>query len=94
MAREHFIVLCAGLVVGTGGFGFGWFIAPEPAEVKLARIWAGLDYAIPVRTLPPYVKALRCMLVWIGGPGGAPEMWCPAVPPLPEEQAPPAVPTS
>jgi hypothetical protein len=50
MARDHFIALCAGLVMGTGGFGFGWFITPEPAEVKLDRIWAGLHYAIPVRT--------------------------------------------
>jgi hypothetical protein len=69
-----------------------WFIAPEPPDLKLARIRAGLDLSMPGRTLPPEVKALRCMMVWIGTAG--PEIWCPAAPPLPEEQAPPAVPTS
>jgi hypothetical protein len=66
----------------------------EPAEMKLARIRASLDLSMPIRTLPPEVKALKCMIVWVGGPGGEPEMWCPAARLLPEEQAPPAVPTS
>jgi hypothetical protein len=92
MARDHFIALCSGFVMCTGGFGFGWFITPEPAEMKLGRLWAGAAQSIPVRTLPPEVKALRCVMVWIGTAG--PEIWCPAAPPLPEEQAPPAVPTS
>jgi hypothetical protein len=92
--RVHFLALCA-FIMCTGGFGFGWSITPEPAEVKLARIWAGVDLSIPIRTLPPNTKAVRCMLVWVGGPGGDPEMWCPAVPPLPEDdQAPPAISTS
>jgi hypothetical protein len=55
-------------------FRFGWFITPEPAELKLARIRAGVDFSIPV--LPPEVKALRCVLMWVGGPRGEPEMWC------------------
>ena len=76
------------------GVGFGSFITPESAEVRLARIRGGVDYTISVRTLPPNVKALRCMMMWVGGPGGEPELWCPAAPPLPEDQAPPAVPTS
>jgi hypothetical protein len=67
-------------------------LTPEPAEVKLGRLWAGAARSIPIRTLPPEVKALRCMMVWLGTAG--PEIWCPAAPPLPEEQAPPAVPTS
>ena len=94
MARQAFVALCAGSFVFASGLGFGWFITPETAEVKLARIWAGVDLSIPIRTLPPDVKALRCVLMWIGGPGGEPEMWCPPVPPLPGDQAPPAVPTS
>jgi hypothetical protein len=75
-------------MVATWG-GFGWSITPEPAEMELARIRAGLDWSMPVRT---EVKALRCMMVWIGTAG--PELWCPAAPPLLEEQAPLAVPTS
>ena len=94
MVREHFIALCAGLVMGTGGFGFGWITFPETAELKLARIRAGVDFSIPIRTLPPEVKALRCVLMWVGERGRKPEMWCPAAPPFPEDQAPSAVPTS
>jgi hypothetical protein len=92
MVRDYLFSLCGGaLMVATWG-GFGWSITPEPAEMELARIRAGLDWSMPVRTLPPEVKALRCMMVWIGTAG--PELWCPAAPPLLEEQAPPAVPTS
>jgi hypothetical protein len=94
MAREDLIGLFSGPVMSTGGFGFGWFITPETAEIKPARIWAGVDLWIPIRTLPLNTKAVRCMLVRVGGPSSEPELWCPAAPPLPEEQAPPAVPTS
>ena len=94
MARDDFIALCCGMLMSAGGFGFGWFTPPDSAEFKLAKIRAGLDLSIPIRALPPNVKALRCMLVWVGGPGGEPEMWCPAAPPLPEEPVPPAGPTS
>jgi hypothetical protein len=69
MAREDFVTVCTGFVTCTGGFGFGWFITPEPAEMKLARIRASLDLSMPIQTLPPEVKALRCMTVWVGGPG-------------------------
>jgi hypothetical protein len=92
MVRDHFISLCGGaLMVGTWA-GFGLFITPEPAELKLARARAGVDLSVPVRTLPPEVKALRCIMMWVGAAG--PEIWCPAAPPLPKEQAPPAIPTS
>jgi hypothetical protein len=93
MAREDLIALCAGSFIFAGGFGLGWFTTPESAEFKLARIRAGLNYSIPIRTLPPAIKAIGCMMMWVGGPGGEPEPWCPAAP-LPEERAPPAVPTS
>jgi hypothetical protein len=92
MAREDLIALCAGSFIFAGGFGLGWF-TPESAEFKLARIRAGLNYSIPIRTLPPSIKAIGCMMMWVGGPGGEPKLWCPAAR-LPEEQAPPAVPTS
>jgi hypothetical protein len=36
MVRDDFISLCTGVVMTTGGFGFGWFITPEPAELRLA----------------------------------------------------------
>jgi hypothetical protein len=92
MVRDYLYSLCGGaLMVATSG-GFGWFITPKPAETKLGRLWADAARTTPVRTLPPEVKALRCMMEWIGTAG--PEIWCPAAPPLPEEQAPPAVPTS
>jgi hypothetical protein len=96
MARQDFIALCSGALMFTGGFGFGWFTTPEPADVELARIRADLPLSIPIRTLPPDVKALRCMMMWVGAAGGDPEMWCPAAPPLleNEDQAPPAIPTS
>ena len=93
MVRGDFIALGAGCFMFTGGVGFGSFITPEPAEVRLARIRGGVDYTMSVPTLPPNVKALRCMMMWVGGPGGEPELWCPAAPPLPEDQTPPAVPT-
>lgn len=92
MAREDLIALCAGSCIFAGGCGLGWFTTPESAEFKLARIRAGLNYSIPIRTLPPAMKAIGCTMMWVGGPGGEPELWCPAAPP--EEPAPPAVPTS
>jgi hypothetical protein len=92
MVRDDFISLCCGLAISAGGFGFGWFITPETAELKLARVRASVDWSMPVRTLPPEVKALRCVMLWIGTAG--PELWCPAVPALPEEPEQPAVPTS
>jgi hypothetical protein len=92
MVREDFIAWGAGLAMSAGGFGFGWFITPEPAEMKLGRLWAGAAQSIPVRTLPPEVPALRCIMMWVGTAG--PEIWCPAAPPLPEEPARPAIPTS
>jgi hypothetical protein len=82
------------MLMSAGGLGFGWAITPETAEFKLVNIRAGLDLSIPIRTLPPETKIIVCVLMWVGRPGGEPEMWCPAAPPLPAEQAPPAVPTS
>jgi hypothetical protein len=80
MVRECVVALCCGAVMSSGGFGFGWFIIPEPAELKLRRILVE-------------VPALRCIMMWVGTAG--PEIWCPAVPPLPEEpEQQPAVPTS
>jgi hypothetical protein len=70
MVRKDLIALGAGCFMFTGGVGFSSFIAPEPAEVRLARIRGGVDYTMSVRTLPPDVKALRCMMMWVGGPGG------------------------
>ena len=90
MAREDFVTLCTGFVTCTGGFGFGWFITPEPAEMKLARICASLDLSMPIRALPPPTKIIHCVMMWVGGPAGDPKIWCPPV--RPEEQA-PAVPT-
>jgi hypothetical protein len=87
MVRDDFIALCAGSFMFAGGFG--WFGAPETGEFKLAKIRSGLNLSIPIRTLPPESKAVRCMMVWVGGPGSAPELWCPPRPPLPEEQASP-----
>ena len=93
MVREDLIAWGAGLVMSAGGFGFGWFIMPEPAELKLLRIQTNLDYQAPKRrTLPPDTKIVDCVMMWIGGPGGEPEIWCPPVPP--EEPQRPAVPTS
>jgi hypothetical protein len=92
MARDDFIALCCGMFMSAGGFGFGWLITPEPAEFKLAKIRAGLDLSIPIRTLPPDTKIIDRVLMWVGGPGGEPDIWCPPV--RPEEQAPSAVPTS
>jgi hypothetical protein len=92
MARDDFTALCAGFEMCTGGGGLGWFITPEPAEMKLARIRAGLDLSIPIRALPPDTKIIDCVMIWVGGPGGDPEIWCPSV--RPEEQARPAAPTS
>ncbi len=94
MARDDFIALCCGMLMSAGGFSFGWFTMPESAEFKLAKIRAGLDLSISRRALPPDSKMIDCVLMWVGGPGGEPEMWCPAAPSLPEEQAPPAAPTS
>jgi hypothetical protein len=76
----------------AGGCGSGCFITPESARSKLARIRAGPDLSIPIRTLPLDTKIIDCVLMWMGGPGGEPEIWCPPV--RPEEQAPPAAPTS
>jgi hypothetical protein len=92
MVRDYLFSLCGSAFMLATWTGFGAYIAPEPAELKLARIRAGLDWSMPVRTLPPEVKALRCMMVWIGTAG--PELWCPAVLPSPDEQEPPAAPTS
>jgi hypothetical protein len=88
MVRDDFITLCAGVVMSTGSFGFGSLMAPEPAELKLARIRAGLDFSLPVRTLRPNRKIVDCAMVWMGAKG-EPEIWCPAVPPRPEERAAP-----
>ena len=92
MVRDWLITLCGGALMVATWAAFGWFIVPEPAELKLARTTASVDWSIPLRTLPPEVKALRCIRMWVGTAG--PEVWCPAAPPLPEDQAPPAVPTS
>jgi hypothetical protein len=92
MARDDFIALCSGFLMCTGGFGCGWFITPEPAELKLAKIRAGLDLSIPIRTRPPDIKIIDCVLMWVGGPGGEPEIRCPPV--RREERPPPAIPTS
>jgi hypothetical protein len=78
MARDDFIALCSGFIMCTGGFGFGWFITPEPAELKLAKIRAGLDLSIPIRTLPPDTKIIDCVMMWVGGPGGRPGDLVPA----------------
>jgi hypothetical protein len=92
MVRDYLFSLCGGAFMLATWTGFGAYIAPEPAEVKLGRLWAGAAQSIPARTLPPEVPAIRCVMMWVGT--AAPEIWCPAVPPLPDEQAPPAVPTS
>jgi hypothetical protein len=91
MVRDHLFSLCGGALMLATWTGFGWSITPEPAEMKLARIRASLDWSIPVRTLPPEVKAGSCVLMWIGAAGA--EMWCP-LPPRPEPEQAPAVPTS
>jgi hypothetical protein len=90
MVRDYLFSLCGGAFMLATWTGFGTYITPEPAEMKLARIRAGVDWSIPVRTLPPEVKARSCILMWIGAAGV--EMWCPM--PRRPEQAPPAVPTS
>jgi hypothetical protein len=92
MVPDECVALCAAIFMLAGGSGFGWVMAPESAEYKLAKIHAGLHIKAARRTLPPDSKIVECVMVWVGGPGGEPELWCPAVPP--EEQAPPAVPTS
>jgi hypothetical protein len=92
MVREYLYSLCGGALMGATWSGFGWFVAPEPAEHKLGQLWAGVAQTIPVRTLPPEVPAIRCVMMWVGTAG--PEIWCPAAPPLPEDQVPAAVPTS
>lgn len=91
MIRDEFIALCAGSLMVATWTSFGCFIAPEPGESKLAKIRLEPS-TIPRRTLPPEVKAIRCMMVWVGQ--SEPELWCPAAPPLPEDQAPDALPTS
>jgi hypothetical protein len=91
MVRDWFMTLCGGALMVATWSGFGAYIAPEPAELKLARIMAGLDRSIR-RTLPPDTKIVKCVMVWVGGPGGEPELWCPPVPL--EEPELPAVPTS
>jgi hypothetical protein len=92
MVRDYLFSLCGSALMLATWTGFGAYIAPEPAELKLARIRAGVDWSMPVRTLPPEVKALRCVMLWIGAAG--PELWCPAALPSPDEQEPPAAPTS
>jgi hypothetical protein len=92
MVREYLYSLCGGALMGATWSGFGWFVAPEPAEHKLGQLWAGVAQTIPVRTLPPEVPAIRCVMMWVSTAG--PEIWCPAAPPLPEDQVPAAVPTS
>jgi hypothetical protein len=92
MVRDLLVSLGSAVALWGSSFTFAYLCFPEPAEHKLGRLWAGAAQSIPVRTLPPEVPALRCIMMWIGTAG--PELWCPAAPPLPEEQAPPAVPTS
>jgi hypothetical protein len=94
MVRDDFVALCAGSLMVVTWSGFGWLMAPAPAETKLAQIRAGVNMPIPRRTLRPDTKIVDCIMVWVGGPGGEPELWCPPAPPLPQEQAPEAVPTS
>jgi hypothetical protein len=93
MVRDYLVSLGAGSLMVAMWSTCGWLLAPEPAELRLARIQAAaLSQSVPVRTLPPEVNAIRCMMVWIGTAG--PELWCPAAPPRPRDQAPAAVPTS
>jgi hypothetical protein len=92
MVRDYLFSLCGSALMVATWTGFGAYIAPGPAELKLARIRAGVDWSMPLRTLPSEIKALRCVMLWIGTAG--PELWCPAAPPFPDEQEPPAVPTS
>jgi hypothetical protein len=47
MVRDDFIVLCAGSLMVATWTGYGWLAAPAPAETKLAKIFAGVDLAIP-----------------------------------------------
>jgi hypothetical protein len=56
MVRADLIALCAGSTIFAGGFGFGWSILPEEADLKLARIRAGILWSIPRRTLPPHTS--------------------------------------
>jgi hypothetical protein len=92
MVRDDFIALCAGALMVASWAAFGWFIAPEPVESKLAKV--GIDAPlIPQRPLWPGINIFECVIVgW--KPHVPPEVDCPAGPPLPESQAPHAVPTS
>ena len=90
MVRDDCVALSAGVFMLAGSVGFGWVMVPESAEFKLAKIRAGIH--VRGGHSPPGSKMIECVMIWLGGPGGEPELWCPAV--LPEEQAPPAVPTS
>jgi hypothetical protein len=92
MVRDILVSLASSAALSGTSFAFAYLCFPEPAEVKLGRLWAGAAQPIPVRLLPPEVKAIRCVMMWVGTAG--PEIWCPAAPPLPEEQARPAIPTS
>jgi hypothetical protein len=88
MVRDYLFSLRGGAFMLATWTGFGACIAPEPAELTLGRLWADAAQTMPIRTLPPEVPALRCVMVWIGTAG------CPAAPPLPEKPEHPAVPTS
>jgi hypothetical protein len=92
MVRDSLYSRCGGALMVATWTGFGAYIAPEPAEMKPGRIWAAAARSIPVRTLPPEVPAIRCVMMWVGTSG--PEIWCPAAPPLPEQQEPAAATTS
>jgi hypothetical protein len=47
MVRDYLYSLCGGALMLATWTGFGAYIAPEPAEVKLARIRAGVDWSHP-----------------------------------------------
>jgi len=86
------ITFCSWAVMIGGALGYGWGMVPEPAELKLLRVQAGLSWSIPVRALPPDTKIIECVMMWVGGPGGQPAVWCPPMLLRPTEQ--PPIPTS
>jgi hypothetical protein len=57
---------------------------------KLAEIRSTLNFSMSVRTLAPDSKIVDRITIWVGGPGGEPEIWCPPVRPELEQSAPPA----
>jgi hypothetical protein len=92
VVRDLLVSLAAAMALWGSCFVLAYLCFPEPAEHKLGRLWTEAAQTMPVRTLPPEVPAIRCVMMWVGTAG--PELWCPAAPPLPEKPEQPAVPTS